>query len=202
MDLLAEDAYKLPSELWTDTDQEVLPDEIIAAYLHNNKITSNLKKSIIHAYHAPAMEMYIVHKHKLTDYELTHINWNRLQSYMTKLKMNQRSVSSKYIHGWLPMQAFLHKQMRTPSPYCPICTTSFLPETAAHILTCPHPSAIAACLTALDQCIKILCKSANTSPIILHCWDECLCRELGLPDKPQCHMFQRPPWIEAAVKEA
>ena len=35
MELLAEDAYKLPSELRTDTDQEVLPDEITAAYLHN-----------------------------------------------------------------------------------------------------------------------------------------------------------------------
>jgi len=100
------------------------------------------------------------------------------------------------------MQAFLHKQMRTPSPYCPICTNSFLPETAAHVLTCQHPSAIAACLTTLDQCIKIRCKSANTSPIILHCWDECLHCELGLPDKPQHHKFQHPPWIEAAVKEA
>jgi len=171
---MAEAAYILPPELCTNTDQEVLLPKIIAVYLHNAKITSSLKKMIIKAYHAPAMETYFAHKHKLTTYDMTHINWSGLKSFMTKLKMHPRSIAAKYIHGWLPMQAFLHKQARTQSPCCPIWINSFLPEMAAHILMCQHPSAITACSTLLDKCIKTLCKSAHMSPIILQCWDECL----------------------------
>ena len=171
---MAEAAYILPPELCTNADQEVLPAKIIAVYLHNAKITSSLKKSIIKAYHAPAMETYFTHKHKLTAYDMTHINWSGLKSIMTKLKMHPRSIVAKHINGWLPLQAFLHKQARTPLPCCLICINSFLPERAAHVLMCQHPSAITACSTLQDQCIKTLHKSAHMFPIILQCWDECM----------------------------
>ena len=97
------------------------------------------------------METYFAHKHKLiTAYDMTHINWSGLKSFMTKHKMHPRSIAAKYIHGWLPTQAFLHKQARTPSPCCPICINSFLPEMAAHILMCQHRSAITAHPTLLE----------------------------------------------------
>ena len=102
MDAMAEAAYILPPELYTNTDQEVLPAEIIAVYLHNAKITSSLKKLIIKAYHAPAMETYFTHKHKLTAYNTTHINWSGLKNFMTKPKMHPRSIAAKYILGSLP----------------------------------------------------------------------------------------------------
>jgi len=102
MDLLAGIAYKLPYEMQTQSNQEVLPAKKIAVYPHGNKITSHLKKMIIHACHAPAMELYVSHKHNLNDYDMDHINWNGLKSMMSKQKMNQCAISSKLIHGWLP----------------------------------------------------------------------------------------------------
>ena len=174
MDLLADIAYELPYEMQTQSNQEVLPAEKIAVYLQGNKITSHLKKTIIHACHAPAMALYVSSKHNLNDYDMDHINWNGLKSMMSKQKMNQRAISSKLIHGWLPTNAFLHKQQRTPSPFCPVCDDLATRETSDHILRCPHPLAVKERISLLTKCLKQLRTTAYTLPIILSCWDEAL----------------------------
>ena len=111
MDWLADIAYELPYEMQKWSDQDVLPAETITVYIQGNKITFHLKKAIIHACHTPAMESYIIHKHNLNVYDMDHINWRRLNSLMTKQKMNQWATSAKLIQGWLPTNIFLHKTM-------------------------------------------------------------------------------------------
>ena len=202
MDYLADAAYELPYELTTCNTQEVLPAEIIAVFFNDTKITTHLKETIIHAYHAPSMETYISKKHNLNDYDMDHINWKGIKSTMTKQKMNQRAVTSKFIHGWLPTQAFLHKQHRSSSPYCPICTNLFLPETTEHIVKCPHPHAIIIRTNLLNKCLKTLYNTEHTSPLIINCWDECLRRKLNLPANNNPWKCQRPYWIVSAVRIA
>jgi len=98
MDLLADIAYDLPYEMQMRSDQDVLPAETIAVYIQGNKITSHLKKAIIHECHAPAMESCLAHRHNMTDYNMDHINWNGLKSVMTKQKMNQWAIDAILIH--------------------------------------------------------------------------------------------------------
>jgi hypothetical protein len=202
IDQMADTAYGLPEHLRTTTDQDVLPDEMIAAYLNNNKITSHLKQSIINAYHSPTMETYIHNKHKLSEYDMDHINWKGIKGVISNQKMNQRAITTKFMHDWLPTQAFLYKQNRTPSPCCPICCNSQDNETSAHVLQCQHPDAIEMRHAALNKCLKSL-QVAHTSPIITYSWNEALRRELHLPPTvPKAIKFQRPFWIDKAVKEA
>ena len=95
MDSLADIAYELPYKMQMQSNQEVLPAEKIAVYLHGNKITARFKKTIIHACHALAMELYVSHKQNLNDYDMDHINWNGLKSMMSKQKMiNMQSVQN------------------------------------------------------------------------------------------------------------
>ena len=118
---------------------------------------------------------------------------------MTKQKMNQQAVANKFIHGWLPTQVFLHQQHHSSSACCPVCANLFLPETTNHIVTCPHPRAKIICTNLLSKCLKHLCNIAHTSPIILNCWDECLCHELGLAANMSPGYLQYSYWIETMV---
>ena len=177
---MAEVAYELPSEMITNDTQEVFPAETVAVFIHGVKITTRLKQTIINACHSLPLEEYIINKHNLNLYDMDHINWKGLKCFMSKFKMHQRAVAAKFIHGWLPTQDFLHKQRRSPSPYCPVCIDLFLPETTKHLLQCQTTAAIKERTTRLNQCLKALRIHSHTSPIILQCFEECLQQELKL----------------------
>ena len=141
----------------------------------------------------------IANKHNLNAYDINHVNWKGIKSVMTKQKMNQHAVTTKFIYGWLPSQVFLHKQHRAPSLDCPICTNHFLPETTDHIIKCPHPLEIKVCTNLLNKCLKNLVNIAHTSPINIACWDECLHCELDFPVNNNPRKCQQPYWIVSAV---
>ena len=59
---------------------------------------------------------------------MDHINWEGMQCYMTKLKIPQSATATKYIHGWLLIQFFFHKQCREFCLGCPACKKLHISE--------------------------------------------------------------------------
>ena len=45
-----------------------------------------------------------------TNDEMKNIDWQGMNGVISKLWMLIRATASKYTHGWLPTQAFLHNQ--------------------------------------------------------------------------------------------
>ena len=103
MDKLGMLVYKLPMPLRTNTDQEVLiPDEKWVVFTSDGKIMTNIKHTIIDLHHQSKMEEYIQHKHGLSAYDMSHINWDCLHHFMTNTSMLHCAIATKCIHDWLP----------------------------------------------------------------------------------------------------
>ena len=115
---------------------------------------------------------------------MTHNNWTGIKSDMSKLKKPHRALTTKFIHGWLPTHAFLHKQRRETSSCCPVCCHHSVIETIEQCMSCPEPSAVAHREVLLRDSLVLLRTKSHTSPLILNCWEENLRRELGLPERP------------------
>ena len=97
-------------------NQDVFPAEKFAIFASDVKITTCLKETIIYHYHKNALKEYVKHKYHLNNYNMDHIDWASIYTYMHNLKVPQCAMTSKFIHGWLPTQHFLHKQNHEQSP--------------------------------------------------------------------------------------
>ena len=120
MDTEATSAYASSNLLMMKwQDQVVFPDEKWAIFIDDTKIMMKLKDSILYQYHREETETYVKNEHGLWEYDMSHINWEGMRSYMTKPKISQRAVAANNIHGWLPTQSSLHKQRWKSDPRCP-----------------------------------------------------------------------------------
>jgi len=169
-------------------NQAVLPDEKWAIYMNGVEITTKIKDPIIFQCHYNHLETYIWTKHNLNEYNIEYLNREGLCCYMSKLKMPQCAIKAKCIHGWLPKQAFLHKQKRETCSAHPICRDHQAAETITHLLSCPFQEATHYQMKLLHTCISSLCMKGHTYTLILNCWEVKLWQELGLPEKKQ-HNF-------------
>ena len=80
----------------------VLPSEKWGVYIDGENLMTDIKKQAIHKCHQETMLTYIQYKQTLSDYDIHHVHWTGLNSYLSKQLSTQRATIAKYIHDWLP----------------------------------------------------------------------------------------------------
>jgi hypothetical protein len=107
--------------------------------------------------HREASTVYLASKHSLSEFDMDHITWPVLHSYMAKQPMVGRAVTAKFIHGWLPtIKHFLNRQNRESNPTCPVCEGA--DETMQHMLTCFNAEAYQHRIGLVRTCVELLLK--------------------------------------------
>jgi len=84
-------------------------DQIHKFYLQKNGQLSKLRHMVQFQYSKTHIQKNIKEKYFTND-EMKNIDWQGMNGVISKLWMLIRATASKYTHGWLPTQAFLHNQ--------------------------------------------------------------------------------------------
>jgi len=85
------------------------------------KLTSNIKASVLDAYHGVATETCLFQKYKWALEIFTSINWPAIAMTFGKLSPLQRVKHSKLMHSWLPVQTPTARYAKSTDNLCPLC---------------------------------------------------------------------------------
>jgi hypothetical protein len=110
---------------------------------------------------SPAYRDYLIKKFTLSDEACDDIHWAAFRLAINRFKRLDQARIQKYVHNWLPVNAFLKIQEPSTDPVCPACKSQ--PETHDHFLQCQHPLRDQ-CRTDLKKALDKFHEGAKTDP--------------------------------------
>ena len=180
MDKMATAAHSLPPEWLSSQASHILPGEQWAVFHNGVKITSSLRETLLAAFQEEATVRYVQQKYGFTDPIMASVGWHYLECLFRRKSAHQRATLSKYIHGWLPSEAFLRKQGRE-APMCPFCQNP--PARNTHFLTCMEAKACTAREEAWNACTAYFLKEGGSCPAVVDLFDSKVRPLLNLPPR-------------------
>ena len=131
------------------------------AVLHGSiKLTSNIKDTVLQAYHGAATIHYIQEKYQWPPNSFDRVDWPAIGLSLTKLPAPQRVRHSKLMHSWLPVQTRTARYDKSTDNICPLC--NLVPETQDHLFCCQNAEALANRTNTWSQCLETIRTTGKT----------------------------------------
>ena len=135
-DMGAAEFFPMFQHLSTSQPMPCLPASLPTLLIHGEVVESKLVKHM----HAAAMTQdyheYLCKKFQWTDEQCDSIQWSALQTALQHFPQPDQQWFHKFLHDWLPLNAFLQKQESHLDPMCPSCQLA--PKDHWHFLECKH----------------------------------------------------------------
>ena len=164
------------------------------AVLHGSiKLTSNVKNTLLEAFHGVATVQYLKEKYKWPNDVFSQIDWPAIGTVFGKISTPTRVKHSKLMHSWLPVMTRTARYTRSADNLCPLCLT--VPETQDHIYCCSSPDATKHRAAAWQCCLETLRTKGKTSRHILDAFDSGGTIFLQLPPRPVLYTTRPVPAI-------
>lgn len=115
----------------------IIPSSTVALSINGTTITSKIKEAIRNATNGKELRVRLQKKLNLPTEIFDSIDWHSHGLALSKMKTNDHTRITKYLHGWLPTLEQNHQYGFSTTSNCPICKEET--ETQSHIIRCKHP---------------------------------------------------------------
>ena len=159
----------------------VFESERWAVFKGTTKLTSNIKDTVLQAYHGAATEKYIKEKYAWPSATFDCIDWPAIDLSLAKLPSPQKVKHSKLMHSWLPVKTRTARYEKSTDNICPLC--NLVPETQDHVFCCQNEDAVRHRISAWTQCLETIRITGKTNRHILDVFDSCGSQFLQLPPR-------------------
>jgi hypothetical protein len=144
-------------------------------------LTSNIKETVLQAYHGAATIQYMKEKHQWPSDTFASIDWPVIALSLAKLPAPQRVKHSKLMHSWIPVKTRTARYEKSTDNICPLY--NLVPETQDHIFCCQNVEALKHRTAAWTQCLETIRITGKTNRHILDVFDSCGTQFLQLPPR-------------------
>ena len=137
--------------------------------INNEVITSKLASRMRAAATMQDYHEYLCKKFCWTDSNCDSVQWSSIGCTLQWFRSSDQWQLWKFLHDWLPLNAFLSKQQHHHDPLCPTCQTAI--EDHWHFLECNHSSR-ATVFSSLLATLMEFTSTTNTNPALMQLlWD-------------------------------
>ena len=125
-----------------------------ALSIRGTLITKDIPKQIRMASNGRKLRHHIMKKTGWSQLVFDLVDWDALESALSKEPLSQRVRLIKFMHEWLPTMKRQHRYKMSATALCPVCKKRI--ETQTHFFRCKHPDSLANFKLQLQRAKKFL----------------------------------------------